>query len=211
MKLNEVKQLKEAYYSARLNADGFLTDERDIKDWCHEEAMLDFFSIASDNSVSTGTDVVLNIAEDGMYHCPVQFSTIGGKFKIEIDEWTSLKGCPTHVDGSVDLCKMRKIKSLEFAPKVSTGWYRIPDHIESIVGIENYIKKIDGTLYLETLYIKNGGIGILLIEGVDRIDGTVALLTPPFLIIEKYIGRPDEIFACQTELMDAGYEDYAIL
>lgn len=92
--------------------------------------------------------------------------------------------------------------------------------ITSILGIDNHLKhfftntpqSILGSLSLDWDLIKEGGIGLLLIDRLDLLASPNSLKLPkPFQIIARYMKEKGNIFDCQMELIDAGLEAYAEL
>lgn len=86
--------------------------------------------------------------------------------------------------------------------------------IDSLIGISDLVINPIKTLVINKS-VKQGGLGLLLIPGLTNLivynhisgnPGEAALD-----IIERYVGRPDDIFECQNELIEAGLEEYAQL
>lgn len=126
-----------------------------------------------------------------------------------------MKGLPTAIFGNTSLYYLTNVTSLEFMPKYnceSGDWCQLPSRLTSLVGIADRITTAGKSLFVETHGIKEGGIGILLIDGIQEIKGVAGRpVSKPFEIISKYLSQPDSIFECQTELIDAGFAEYAIL
>lgn len=109
-------------------------------------------------------------------------------------------------------------------------------NISSIAGLKSF-RDFDASavpynlqaLDFSSAYIAEGGLGLLLIQGLLKMnpgsqingqrnwDGTVifpdkmANAGDAFAIISKYVGQPDDIFHCQSELFDNGLGKYAEL
>lgn len=86
--------------------------------------------------------------------------------------------------------------------------------IISLIGIADTVKHKIETLVLNTEKSDyEGGLGLLNIPGLKYLDLQINLskMSTPFKIIQKYLGRPDDIFECQEELIKAGFENMAQL
>lgn len=59
--------------------------------------------------------------------------------------------------------------------------------------------------------ITEGGIGLILIPGLKFESYDIEDMPEQFQIIAKYMEKPNEIFECQAELIEAGFEEYAKL
>lgn len=86
--------------------------------------------------------------------------------------------------------------------------------ITSLVGINEIFTNFvgEGSISFSSEYtaINDGGLGLVLIPGFKVLYSDYAL-PKPFQILKKYFGRPDDVFDCQNELIEAGYEEYAQL
>lgn len=105
----------------------------------------------------------------------------------------SLEGCPTHLEGIVDLHN---------GPKLSLS------------RIDKYIKRIQTALYVPNEY-KGPMLSILKIkelQWVDTLGGTAAApLARACDIVSTHLVKDRNIMDCQEELMNAGLEEYAQL
>lgn len=128
---------------------------------------------------------------------------------------TSLKGCPSRIEKDF-YCDNNELTSLEFAPSYVVGdFYAYNNKITSLHNIHKQIKHIGGFLSLENNPIKSHVLGVLLIDGLqnilmyhqsnDRLNDTVAK------ILRKHLQGDRDIFACQEELIENGFEDFAQL
>ena len=119
-------------------------------------------------------------------------SLVGGPQKVDVDYYcssnslTDLVGCASHIGGSLR-CEYNDITSL--------------------VGIHKIIKSCP-IIYFDDMRIKEGGIGLLLIENLEWITRS----NEPFKIISKYFGTGTKgMMACSKELISRGYTNYAKL
>lgn len=133
-------------------------------------------------------------------------SYVGGDFICgHCYSLTSLVGAPSEVGDSFDCIYCPKLTSLEWAPlHVGKNFdCRCCSQLTSLIG---HPATMTRGFFCDRENITTGGISLML-------TGCVSIFGPagPFKIIAKYLGRPDDIFDCQMELIDAGYEAYAEL
>ncbi len=116
---------------------------------------------------------------------PVKFGSVGGDFTCSRNLLPSLVGAPSTVGGGFN-CNRNRLTSL--------------------VGVHKILKQIGGGLYIWRNEIMTGGIGLVLVEGLTKIDAD----QPALRIINKYLGQGMKgVLRCQEELHDAGFEEYA--
>ncbi len=116
---------------------------------------------------------------------PVKFGTVGGYFDCGGNRLTSLEGAP----GSV-----------------GRDFYCNGNRLTTLVGAHKILKRIGDELFLAGNEIVSGGIGLILVEGLTKIDAD----QPAFKIINKYLGQGMKgVLRCQEALHDAGYGEYA--
>lgn len=116
----------------------------------------------------------------------------------------SLEGMPKNLPGFLSLYKCPNLKSLDGISKTMSS---LNTDIESLEGISDLIDKCWDGISIDCMKVKRGGLGLLLIKSGEWFLNNI---TEPFEIIEKYSGT-DNIIECQSELIEAGYEDYAVL
>lgn len=208
-----------------------ITDENEILAWITSMS-LEHCYIDAKGIVTANENV--RLYKKKLKYIPVQFGKTNWNFTCSENYLYSLRGAPPQCE--TFSCTDNHLSSLEFSPKIVRGsFYFNHNKITSLEGcphtvskdfgglhnpittlenISTYIKKIGGVLYLPFEQIVSGGIGILLIENLTDIscgaDKSTAL-PKPFQIIKKYLGKPDDIFECQAELIDAGFEAFAKL
>lgn len=147
---------------------------------------------------------------------PVKFGYVKHHFSIASNDLITLEGCPYHVDGSFSAVGNKRLTSFEFIPKhCGISCDLVGTAITSLEGISDHLLTMNmgmGTFTANLSHITSGGIGLILIPGLVKIGGHQgSMISKPFRIIKKYLGKPDQIFECQTELIEAGYEEYAKL
>ena len=132
---------------------------------------------------------------------------ISGTFICKECNLTSLQGVPTKINyGSFDAAK-NLLTDFEFIPEyVGDMAILFDNRLTSLAGIHKQLKHCK-MFYCSFNPIKTGGIGLLLIDGLKYINGERGLT-----IINNYVGKPkSEIFKCQKELIDNGFEEFAKL
>ncbi len=144
----------------------------------------------------------------GLERLPVQFGTVGRNFICNNNLLTSLEGAPVTVGGNFGY-GWNRLTSLEGAPvTVGGNFWCSGTRLTTLVGVHKIIKRIGGELYIGRNGIKAGGIGLVLVEGLTKIDAD----QPVFGIINKYLGQGMKgMLRCQEELHDAGFGEFARL
>ena len=108
-------------------------------------------------------------------------------------------------------CENLGLTTLEGAPSSIAGYfYAVNNKLTSLHDVHKIIKSIGGGFFLERNPIKSCILGVLLIEGCTGIY----LDHPVQKIINKYLPNDDGfrgVLECQSELLDAGYDEYAKL
>jgi hypothetical protein len=155
-------------------------------------------------------------------------SKVGGNFYCDKNSLTSLKGAPSEVDnfscsnnnltslkgapskvGGNFYCGNNSLTSLKGAPsKVGSNFYCNNNNLTSLEGIHLQISSIAHFGDFSNNPIKSHVLGLLLIDGLNHItlDNTKVEK-----IINKYLKGSRDVFDCQNELMDAGFDAYAQL
>ena len=153
---------------------------------------------------------------DGTFYCSeADFTSlegaphsVGGNFFAYSNKLTSLKGAPTSVGGNCYF-NGNKLISLEGAPSSIGGQlYCTSNKLTSLHNIHKQIKHIGVLANFEFNPIKSHVLGLLLIDGLKTIildNREVAK------IIIKHLKGDRDIFACQEELIEDGFEEYAQL
>ncbi len=122
----------------------------------------------------------------------------------------SLKGAPKELrrlDASDN-----NISSLEGIPNKASEIILTSNKISSLIGIGKMINRCVHIDFSENM-IKEGGIGLLLIEGLESIGHkNCGSFTLAGSIINKYLeDGTSGLLECQEELIDAGLEEFAKL
>ena len=170
----------------------------------------DVTSIAQLKNQTDEIDVTgyVNLSNKRLEKLPAKFGKVGGYFSCIGNELTSLEGAP-HIVGDNFSSGDNKLTSLDGAPHTVGGNFGCSfNQLTSLIGVHKIIKKINGTIWLKNNPITSGGIGLILIEGLTKIDSDL----PAFKVINKYLGQGKKgLLLCQDELIEAGYEEYAQL
>lgn len=123
----------------------------------------------------------------------------------------TVDGKKSVIDDDVYL-DMLKLKELNGCPGTVKGnLYAQHNKIESLEGIGKYVYEIHGELNLNDNPVKSHVCGVLMIKGLTaiKLDNTEVEA-----IINKYLPNRDgmkAVRACQTELVDAGFDEFAKL
>lgn len=203
MKLNEIN---DGYHQ--------LTDKAKIESWLTTRMIFNT-TIKSDNSIIVTEDVDLSSKSKDrlkISKLPVKFFHALKSFNVSHNELETLAGCPDIVEENFNASFNYDLKSFALGPKRVYGNYSAEGcNIRSLVGISDHIECISGELIITFGKIKEGGLGLLLIEELKDFYYGTGNFPTPWSIINDYLGRPDDIFECQNELIEAGFEEYAQL
>lgn len=134
---------------------------------------------------------------------------VGGSYNFSENHVTNLKGMPDKLVQGFTGSK-NELTSLEGAPKsIKGGVWLTYNKLESLHNIHKHMPEIHGNLQLHNNPIKSHVLGLVMIKGLKLVtldNNRVAE------IVNKYLGQGREaIMACQAELIEAGFDDYAQL
>ena len=134
-------------------------------------------------------------------------TSVGDNFYCYHNQLTSLEGAPSSV-GSTFSCHNNQLTSLKGAPSsVGDNFYCYNNQLTSLHNIHKQIKEINGTFNGMRNPIKSHVLGLLKIKKLQEVQLDNKEVEN---IINKYLPEGD-ILACQQELIDAGFEEYAQL
>jgi Leucine-rich repeat (LRR) protein len=120
---------------------------------------------------------------------------------------TSLLGCPTEIKGTFN-CYNNKLSSLAgFPAKLDGRGNCYGNNLTSLQGIHKQLKEAK-SLDFSANPIKSHVLGLLKIKGLETIELSRKGVQD---IINKHLAGERDVMACQDELMDAGFEEYAKL
>lgn len=146
-------------------------------------------------------------------HGPIK---VGDSYECSMNELTSLKGAPAEIGGDFK-CRGNKLTSLEHAPSwIGGGLECNRNKLTSLHNIHKHIKHINYMADFSINPIESHVLGLLKIEGLSYIKFVAfgysnKVLEAVEKIINKHLKNGRNIFDCQVELEDAGYEEYAQL
>ena len=153
------------------------------------------------NSISAA-NVILTSLEG----CPEE---IDGSALFGSNHLTSLKGGPRKVTGDFSITGNITLTSLDFAPEYVGENFRAEDcNITSLHNIHKHVKHIGDYLLLKGNPITSHVLGVLLIDGLKMIQMD---FKPVQHILNNHLKGDRDVFACQEELIEAGYEEFAQL
>jgi len=159
-------------------------------------------------------------------------SSVGGNFSCSRNKLTSLEGAPSSVGGGF-LCSDNKLTSLVGAPSSVGGYFSCSsNNLTSLVGapssvgggflcsyneltslhdVHKIIKKMNRIIWAENNPITSCVLGVLLIEGCTKLEIDNKKVQH---IVNKYLPNHrgfSAVIECQSELLDAGFDEYAKL
>jgi len=149
----------------------------------------------------------VDLRNENIDQLPVRFGRIGKNFYCSSNNLTSLAGSPDYVEEDFS-CYNNMITSLDGAPHhIGEELNCSNNQITSLVSIHKIIKSC-GQIFISKNPIKEGGLGLLLIKDLEYIVSEL----PALKIINKYLGKGKRgMIDCQTELIKAGYKEFAKL
>lgn len=146
--------------------------------------------------------------------CP---SLVIGDFTCYDNHLVSLKGGPAKVTGFYT-CSRNYLKNLDgVASEIGEGFDCSYNGLTSLHNIHKQIKFIGGSANFIRNPIKSHVLGLLLINGLDEVafESFAPWANKPRQqmneIINKHLKNGRDVFACQEELIEAGFDEYAQL
>jgi hypothetical protein len=125
----------------------------------------------------------------------------------------SLIGGPTHIGGEY-ICSNTAIRCLEGCPVDIAGSFDLSwcNALHSLIGINNTLKSLRGSIILRYTPINSSILGVFLIKGCTGIitDSNHADFHRAAMIVNRHIpkGRSG-LLSCQQELIETGLSDFA--
>lgn len=128
---------------------------------------------------------------------------VEGLYDCGANELITLEGAAAHV-GRYFNCSNNGLTTLDGAPAyVGVNFYCQYNKLTTLLGIPTHMTGF----HCLSNNIKSHAIGLLLVDSCTYFDAEGDWVP----IIIKYLGRPDDIFECQAELIEHGFEEYAQL
>lgn len=154
-------------------------------------------------------DNIFNLGCKGLHSlegCP---RVVNKTFNCSFNNLTSLKFAPREIGANL-IAYHNKITTLEGCSRIINGNFIVSyNKITSLAGIDNFIDEINGIFDFGFNPIVSGGLGILLVKGITSLSFNKS--TEPFILIAKYLRKTDQIYECQAELIENGYEEFTQL
>jgi hypothetical protein len=136
-------------------------------------------------------------------------SSVGGGFNCSYNQLTSLEGAPSSVGGNF-YCSDNQLTSLEGAPSSVSGYFNCSiNRLTSLKDIHKVLKQMDGTFYVHGNPLKSNVIGLLLVKGCKKVKLDNKQVEE---IMNRHLKSPfgnKRVIECQSELLDAGLEEWA--
>ena len=153
-------------------------------------------------------DLSLNISDMRLNSLEGSPREVGRHVYAEGNNLESLKGGPDIVKLSFNV-ERNKLTSTEWAPSfIGLDLFFSKNKLTSLHNIHKHIKHIGRYAYFEKNPIESHVLGLLLIDGLKFVGLDNEKVEN---IINKHLKGERDVFACQEELIEAGYEEYAQL
>jgi len=138
-------------------------------------------------------------------------SSVGGYFWCSYNQLTSLEGAPASVGGNFG-CFNNNLTSLEGAPSsVGGNFCCFNNQLTSLTGIYKILKQMNGTFYANNNTLKSNVIGLLLVKGCKKVELDNKQVEE---IMNRHLQSAFghlRVLECQSEMLDAGLEEWAEL
>ena len=138
-------------------------------------------------------------------------SSVGSDFGCYNNQLTSLEGAPSSVGGYFS-CAYNNLTSLEGAPALVDGAFGcFNNQLTSLTGIHKLLKQMDGEFGGHNNPIKSNVIGLLLVKGCNKVYLDNKQVQD---IMNKHLQSPFghlRVLECQSEMLDAGLDEWAKL
>ena len=134
--------------------------------------------------------------------------SIGGHFIVANNPLETLKGATEWVGENFD-CRHCTLDSLEGAPSfIGQNCIVTDNRLKTLHSIHKQIKHIGNDFNAVNNFIRSNVLGLMLIDGLRSVFLDIK---PVQNIINKHLKGDRDVFACQEELIEAGFEEYAQL
>lgn len=150
----------------------------------------------------------LNIVSQGLTSLEGAPKRVPGTVYAGYNDLTNLKGGPEYVGGDF-IVSGNPLVSLEGAPTSIRGCFKCENtKITSLHNIHKQVKFIGEYFLLTDTKITSCILGVLLIDGLQLVQ----LSNKPVQnILNGHLRGDRDVFACQEELIEAGFEELAKL
>lgn len=161
-------------------------------------------------------DCAINLSNNQISSLEGFTQDLSGIYGIDLsnNKLTSLKGLPPDLGDSHIQFADNEINTIEGFPSKFEGMNIQNNKLTNLHDIHKYVKECTG-IYLVGNPIKSHVLGVLKIKGMDNLtfvpfDDNKSELSKVQDIIHRYLPQGD-LLACQQELIDAGFEEFAQL
>lgn len=133
---------------------------------------------------------------------------VGSDYIANNNNLTSLEGSPEKVNADF-MVHYNNIKSLEGCPKyVKADFWAHHNSLTNLHNIHKQIKHIGGMANFGVNPIKSHILGLLLIDGLNYVNLENSKVQA---IINGHLKHGRDVFACQEELIENGFDEFAQL
>ena len=203
MRLRELQTINEMAKNGTVidSVQGPITQDQ-LEQWLDEYGIdVDEFNI-TDGRLNILTDFTLEDSDNKVSQIPVPLGKIAGDFNASIKPLSTFVNFPLYVEESV-FCYETQISSFEGLNIECGGNFDLimNKNLSDFRGIHKHIRRMNGTFKFDLENIHVGGLGILLIPGVKKIDCGDANISE---IFNKYL-KTGQVLEAQEHLIDGGY------
>ena len=211
--LNELLMLSEAKGKNLL---GLTINDKKITEKTKSETWLGDF-VCDNNKLTTLKGAPVSVG--GGFYCSNNQLTslegaptsVGGDFWCYKNKLTSLEGAPASVVGYFD-CDYNQLTSLEGAPASVGGYFGCShNQLTSLTNIHKILKQMNGNFYAYNNPLKSNVIGLLLVNGCKEVQMDNKQVEE---IMNRHLKSAFghlRVLECQSEMLDAGLEEWAEL
>ncbi len=145
--------------------------------------------------------------DEEITHIPVPFGTVSGSFQANIETLKSFENFPELILGNL-YAYDTNIESFEgLHTEVAGGVdFTMNEKLTDWVGIYKHLIIVGDKIKFDVDFVKRGGLGILLIKGVQEVSSGNSEVDA---IFNKYLKGDRNVLDCQEELIDAGFAHLA--
>ena len=186
-----------------------------IEDWLRFQGIEKYELRLNPTTFTYIVDVTgnVNLQNRGLTELPVHFGRVTGSFDISENNWISLKGLPTYINNNFyyNTSNAHSIFDVPILPPLCVNGSFSCKGVKSL----HNIHKTFHHLIVRNGFDTNANshfLGLLLIPGISNVSNFVFSSTQIEIIINKYLEQDyRDIHACQEELIQAGFAEYAKL
>lgn len=157
----------------------------------------------------------LNLIDNGKIKIPL--GIIKGNFNITDGSIATFENFPVKITGDCHITTSDNLRSFDGCPEYIEGDFVMNcPSISSLHNLHKHLKHVT-LINVDTDRIKDSILGLLLIDGFMGIYTIINLPFPvagPFEILNRHAAKglgKEALFACQQDMIDAGFEEYAQL